>query len=274
MNKLFLLLSLSACAVISVSYADRYIEPIPYPDQEEILLEGASIIISKKNNNVLMYQTDEMIVGRRCCFYFKILNNLNKNINFHAYDLTVTDQYGNSVRVVPKCELIKSRERSTFWKGIALAACSGIASANAQNAGNINYQSNTYANSRANFNAYGPKGYVNGSANGNSNSYTSGSIYVPALAQQAQDKVNRDTARNAYNITASHNDSINRINSYYLDSTTVFSGNSYESNFQIEIPSNVDKSIEYLLFTYDMDGEEHTFCFYCGIEKKSWHQVF
>ena len=42
-------------------FGESLIQPTKYEFQEEVLIQGGSIIISDKNNSILMYQTSETL---------------------------------------------------------------------------------------------------------------------------------------------------------------------------------------------------------------------
>ena len=267
--KYFLALSFLFC---NICFAERYIQPTKYDYQEEILIQGGSVIASNKINSVLMYQTSETINNRKGNFYFILSNQTDRPINFYISNFRVTDQWGRPIRIVRKKEIIAHKKSSKKWALFASAICTGLESANAQNAGIVNYQSHTNGNFNSNFNAYGSGGWVNGSVSGYNSSTTSGTVQIEALRQQAQRRVQRNAQQRNNTIQANYDDWEYRLYNFYFDSTTILPGNAYATNFQIDVHKNIEKNLQYLLFTYDMGGEEHTFCFYCGQEKKKWYR--
>ncbi len=268
--KYLLVLSL---LVFNVCFAERYIQPTKYDYQEEILIKGGAMIASNKTNSVLMYQTSETINNRKGNFYFMLSNQTDKLINFYVSNLRVTDQWGRPIRIVRKKEIIANKKNSKNLAIVASALCTGLESMNAQNAGNVAYQSHTNGNFNSNFNVYGSGGWVNGSVSGHNSSTTSGTVQIEALRQQAQRQVRQNAQQRNNTIEANYDDWEYRLNNFYFDSTTVFPGQAYAANFQIDVHKNIEKDLQYLLFKYDIGGEEHTFCFYCGREKKKWYHL-
>jgi len=46
-------------------HADRYLEPFKFEGQEEVLINGGSVLVSNKmNSDTLMYQVSEAIVDK------------------------------------------------------------------------------------------------------------------------------------------------------------------------------------------------------------------
>jgi len=261
------------CLFFNVCSAERYIQATKYEDQEMFYLGGAPILASKKTNSVVMYQTGKTINSNRGNFYFLLSNNTELPMNFHLSNLRVTDQWGRYIRIVPKKELINDKESSKNWKLFASALCAGLQSVDASNAGNIQYQSQTNGTCSSNYNSYGSSGYNSGNIYGRHSSTTSGTVQVDALRIQAQRQVQADSQQRSSNIQQNFDDWSYNLSNFYFDTTTVFPGTEYSANFQIDINKSVEKDLQYLIFNYDLEGEKHTFCFYCGIEKKKWYRL-
>lgn len=253
-------------------FADYYIQPTKYEDQEEILVQGASIILSKKeNSSILMYQTSKTITDRIGNFYFALKNNGYEKINFYFQNLKISDQMGRHVRIIPKQEHLENKVSVKNSRLFASALCTTLASMNAQNAGKINYQSNTNTFYRSNINAYGSNGYLNGSSTGYINSSTNGTIHSEALRQQAFRQVTTDSIYRNQAIEANYETDIDNLHNFYFDSSTILPDTIYSANFQIEVPKEIEKELEYLLFTFEVENVTHTFCFYCGEKVKKWY---
>ncbi len=260
-----------SCLFVNACFAERYIKSTKYDYQNEILDKGVSIISSQKNNLVMMCQISETIADRKADFSFGISNFSDKPINFYVSNLRISDQLGRSIKCIRKKELIAENESSRSWRQFGAALCVGLQAANAQSAGDINYQSQTYGNYNSNINVIGSNEWANGSVYGSGSSTTSGTIHVEALRQQAQRQVAYDAAVIGNNINAKHDAVLFQLNNNYFDSTTIFPGTSYTADFRIEIPKNIAKELQYVMFTYDLGEERHTFCFYCGRVKKKWY---
>jgi hypothetical protein len=271
MLKFIFIILLSNYALCSYCFAERYIVPTKYDYQEEVLIQGASIIVSKKHNTVSMYQTSETIIDNKANFYFSVSNHTNKSINLFFSSLKITDQSGRQIKVVHKNELISNKKSKKNWEIFASALCCGLDSMNAQNAGRIDYQSHTNSNFNSNFNAHGSNGWVAGSVNGYSSSTTHGTIHCEALRQQALAQAQQNASYRNNLIEGSYASWEYGLNNFYFDSTTVFSDLTYSTNFQIEIPSDVEKELQYMMFSFEIENETHTFCFYCGEEVKKWY---
>lgn len=251
-------------------FSERFIQPTKYDYQNEILINGGSVIQSEKRNSVVMFQTSPTIKGNRANFYFSFENRTFQPINLYTYNLRVTDQWGRQIRVIPKQELLADKNSQRNWTLFASAICAGMDSYNAQNAGTVHYNSCTHSNSSSYFHTHGSNGCTNGNVYTAGTSVTHGTIHSEALRQQALRQADQDAiARNVY-ISSVYNEWDFKLNNYYFDSNTVFPSTTYGANFQIDVPNWIEKDIQYLLFTLDVGCEKHTFCFYCGNEK-NWH---
>lgn len=262
--KLSFIVALLFC---NAAFAERYIQPTKYNDQEEVLVQGGTITISHKNNAVAMFQTSETLKGRRGNFHFVLTNNTDRPINFYFENLRVTDQWGRPVRVVPKQELISDRKSKRNWESFGSALITGMDTINAQSAGDVSYRSHTSGNSYSRINTHGSRGWSNTAIAGHSSSTTTGTMHVEAYRQQALRQAGQDAAIRDHAIDSKFEESKYRLNNFYFDSNTIFPGSEYAANFQIQVDKNVERDLQYLLFTYDMGGEKHTFCYYCGYEK-------
>ena len=265
----FMILSFLLCNVCD---AERYIQPTKYENQEEYFIKGGSVIASNKTNSVLMYKTSNTIKNRKANFYFVLSNKTDKPVNFYVSNLRVNDQWGRPVRIVSRREQIANKKSSKNWALLASTMRARLDSMNAQNAGNVSYQSQTYEDFNSNFNAYDSEGWANGSVYGQHPSVTTGTVQVEALRQQAQRQVQKDAQHRNNAIQGTYKDWEYRLNNFYIETTTVFPEQSYAANFQIDVHKDIEKDLQYLLFTYDIGGEEHTFCFYCGREMKKWYR--
>lgn len=260
-------------------FAGLSIIPTKNIDQEEILQQGASILISKKQHSVLMYQTCGSIEKRAANFFFAIRNNSDKLINIYFDNLSVTDQFGRQVNVISKHKLISREATKKGWRKFGSALSTSMAYANANNAGKINYQSRTntsyneHSNTiyKGNYNTFGNNNYINGSFSGRSQSTTLGSVQtsttgtvqVEALRQQAIREATLDAQCRDALIQANYDFNVESLQNFYFDSTTIFPEQVYGANFQIQIDKSIEKELQYLLFTFSFEGEEHTFCFRC-----------
>lgn len=260
---LFLSLMLS-----NICFSEKYIYPTKYEYQDEILIQGASVLLSKKTNSVLMFQTCASIHNRKANFYFEIINNTEKNINFYFSNLKVTDQCGRELIVVDKSQLIANKRREKNWKVLGSALCTGAEAMEAQKAGTINYQTSSNETYYSKFNVHGSNGCAHGSSVGVNSSITTGTFHCEALRQQALRQVDINSQYRSDAIQAEYHNHKQNLNNFYFDSNTLFPGKLYAANFQIDIPKNLEKSLQHLIFTYEVGGESHSFCFYCEDGKK------
>ncbi len=267
----FKYISLILVMAFSICHAERFIIPTKYPDQQEVLMQGASMLVSDKDNSVLMYQTSETIKNNHANFYFIISNKSDYPINMHFHKLKVTDQWGRPVKVISKRAQIAKKKNAKKWHMIGSALSTGVDIINAQNAGHIHYQTHTYDHTNTNYNHNSPHFWANGSVCQSGQSVTQGTVHCEALRQQALRQAELDGCHREMAIRNHYDSWIYGLNNYYFDSNTIFPGNRYAANFQIELSSKVENDLQYLLFTYDLEGEQHTFCFYCGKEKKKWY---
>lgn len=261
-------------ALCNCCYAERYIKPLRNNDQEEILIQGASVIVSNKINNILMYQTCETIINNKGNFYFSTSNRTGRPINLYFSNLKVTDQFGRSVKVVHKNEILSKKRTEKNWQNFASCLSVGLESMKANEAGKIDYRSQTHNNFNSNFRATSSGEWATGSINGYSTSTTQGTIQCEALRRQALRQVEEDAVYRNNLIQATYDDWEYKISNYYFDSTTVFPDITYMANFQIELPSYIEKDLQYLFFNFEIDHEIHTFCFYCGEEVKKWYHLW
>lgn len=133
-------------------------------------------------------------------------------------------------------------------------------------------QSNTNGNFYSNARMSGSNGWANGSVSGNYQSTTNATIYSDELRQQAQRRVAQDANYRDAEIKTEYQNWEYGLNNFYFDSTTIFPGSFYSANFQIEVPKEIEKDLQYLLFTYKVGNEKHTFSFYCSEVKKKWYR--
>lgn len=257
--------------IFTDSYAERYIVPTKYENQEEALIQGSPIIISKKINQVLMYQTCETIDANRANFFFSIKNDTDQPIHFYCSNLRVTDQDGREVKVINKADLLAAKKSQRNWKAFGSAMTALNDSLKAQKAGTMNYQTTTNSCAHSNFNSYGSKGWQAGSANAYSSSTTYGTVHCEALRQQALRQAQIDSDLRNHAIQSNYAKSTEDIHNFYFDSNTIFPTTIYSANVQIEVPKKIEKELQYLLFTFDLGTETHTFSFFCGEKVKKWY---
>ncbi|CCB87426.1 putative uncharacterized protein [Parachlamydia acanthamoebae UV-7] len=253
-------------------FADRYIIPTTYDSQDEVLIQGALATISNKKNSLLMYQTCEKIVCNKANFYFSFSNLTDHPIHLYFSNLKVTDQLGRPIKVMHKKELIDNKKSEKNWKIFASAIYAGIQTANAENAGRIDYVSKTKKHSKTHFDVCDSRKRIHGTVKESNKSVTKGTIHCEALRQQALRRVDEDSEKRDSLIQDNYKAWEYGLNHFYFDSTTVFPDTIYASNFQIEVPKQIEKELEYLIFTFETEGENHSFCFYCGdAVKKCYH---
>lgn len=265
--KLFCIFFILAC---NACYAERFIIPTKYDYQEEILVNGGSMLVSDKSNSVLMYQISETVKNRCANFYFVITNKSEKPINFYHCNLRVTDQWGRPVRVISKKSQLARKRKAFNWQMLGAALCASSDIANAQQAGTIHYQAHTHEHYNTNYNLYGSQGRSHGHVAECGDTYTHGTFHCEALRQQAVRQAEIDSCYREAAIGAAYQGWVYGLNNYYFDSNTLFPNQPYGANFQIEVPDEIERNLQYLVFTYDLGGEEHSFCFYTGFEKKHW----
>lgn len=246
------------------AFSENYIQPIKYCHQEEILINGGSVVVSNKINSVQMYQTSKTIKNGLANFHFIVINKTNNPINFYFSSLQVMDQCGRPLKVASKKELIENKKCLKKWSLFGSMLSSGAKMVNAQNAGKVYYKSN----SNSSFNSHS-HGLINSSVSEYASSTTTGAMEIEAFRQQAERQVLLDARHQDSSIEANYADFKYALNNFYFDSTTVFPGTAYAANFQIEIDRKIEKELQYVFFTYQLGGEEHTFCFFCGEKKRS-----
>ena len=258
-KKMFLCLALFSASAFC--YGEHYIVPTKYDDQEEILDHGGVILNSSKINDVLMYQTQETIKRNRANFFFSISNFSGQKINLYTQNVRVTDQFGRPIRIVPKRELIKNKRRDTNWQLFTSGMVGCLESGEADQAGKTTYERNTRTTALT---RYHTRGRINESVDTNVCSTTYGSVHNEAERQRAlraarQDAFNRDQA-----ILRRQACFEEGMQSNYFDAETIYPGEGFSANLQIEIPKEILKDLEFILFHFDLEEEQHTFAFYAG----------
>lgn len=246
-----------------VCFANHYIQPTKGEGQEEILVQGASVLASNKQNSVLMYQTSEKLTKGKANFYFILENHSESPINFYFQNLQVTDQWGRPIQVVHRQKHLENKNSEKNWKLFASAVNTVVDSAEADKAGTVNYKSQTDSYSSTNVNVIGSDGWRRGQIFSGGHSSTRGKVECEALRRQAQREVWSDAQNRDHSIQTSYKRWEHGLSNYYFDSNTVFPNSSYAANFQIAVPKSLEKELEYLFFTYDVNGETHTFVYYC-----------
>lgn len=267
-----LYLVLSSILICNVCYGDRYIQPKKFSHQEEILVNGGTILASDKENSVLMYKTSQTMKKGRGNFYFVLINNSGDPINFYFSNLIVTDQWGRPIRVVHKNELIADKKSTRNVKLFLTALTAGLETINASKAAEVSYASHTNTRYRTNVHSCGSDGWYNSLSSESCVSTTHGTMYCEAFRQQAIRQAERDALERSHSAHAVFNAWDYGLKNYYFDSNTVHPNSQYGANFQIEVPREIEADLEYLLFTYDLDGETHTFRYYCWNDMKNGHR--
>jgi len=253
------------CAVCfsSLCFSEKYIQPLKYPGQNEILINGGAVIESNKVNSITMFQTCEKFNYRKGNFHFVVMNRTDHPINLYWHNLRVTDQFGRPIPIVPKQDLIANKRRDKNWDMFF----SGVKTCNdldrARDAGRVDTYSHTSEHYGHHKHKAGSHGWKNKSEHGYNESTTTSSTYVGALSYQAEQEALREAAAREHAIEGNYQDWKHDISNFYFASTTLFPGQPYATNIQVDIPKAIEKDLQFLLFTFDMDGEEHTFCFHC-----------
>lgn len=251
-------------SVFNVCFAGKNVYPVKDHGQEEFYVQGGTVLVSEKKHQVAMFPTNEKVCGHKCNFYFTILNRTEQPVNFLVGDLTVRDQFGRLLKVVSKHEQLDKKRSQKNCALFLSALNAGLQSYNAQQAGTVHYQSSTYGSGCSSYNSYNSNGsWTQGSIYGHGSSHTSGTMHIEGLRQQAQRQVAFDAQVRDNAIKTEYDYFEHGYSNYYLDTNTIFPGVAYGANFQIEVPRDIEKDLTHLFFTFDVDGEEHTFCFYC-----------
>lgn len=245
-------------------FADHCIQPLKYPDQKEVLVQGGVILISEKTNCASIYQTCEEIENRKANFYFEVLNKGEHPINLYFQDLRVTDQAGRPIRIIPKQELIANKKSQANWRLFTSTLCEGIDTINAEEAGRVDYYAHSTTHHRARRSVFGSEGWAQGSVSASTTSTTHGVVYSEALRRQAVREAQEDAHIRNTAILGECAAWESNLRQYYFDSSTIAPNDLYGANIQIDIPRQVEKELEYLVFTVYVGEESHSFCFYCA----------
>ncbi|CDR33408.1 hypothetical protein [Criblamydia sequanensis] len=264
MKNIFLILVTTF--VINSCFADRYIQPLKYEDQNEILVQGGVVLQSKKVNTVAMYQTSYTLQNRKGNFYFSILNETGSPINFYFTDLKVTDQNGRPVKVLHKNELISNKRSDRDWNRFMAALDAANKKQEADKAGTTHVYSKTTDQHHSNFGLNSSQGWAHGYANEQNESVTTTTIQNAAIRQQALKEAEIEAYHNNLAIEDTFQKWVAGLSNHYFDSSTIFPGQVYESNFQIEVPKRVERDLKFLIFYFKVGEEVHPFCYYLGQE--------
>ena len=178
------------CGSVNCFASEYKITPMKMEMQNELLIQGNTLLVSGQHNPVILCQTEKTVKDDFGTFYVACANNESYPINLYFQNLTVTDQLGRPIRVVPKEELISKKKTKTYWKQFASALCNGLESCNAQKAGDITFQSNSRENFYFNKRSVGTSGWVNSNGNIYGSTSTNGTIHCEALKRQAMNEVN------------------------------------------------------------------------------------
>lgn len=258
------LFSLLLLSTPFLGFADHCIYPAKYPDQKEVLVQGGIILISEKTNSASIYQTCEAIENRKANFYFEIFNKEERPINFYFQDLQVTDQNGRPIRIVPKQELIANKQSQANWKLFASTLCEGIDTLNAEEAGRIDYYSHSSTRHRSQRSVFGSEGWAQSNTHAATTTTTHGVVYSEALRRQAIREAQEDAHIRNTVILGDAAAWETNLRQNYFDSSTIAPDSIYGANIQIDIPRQIEKELEYLVFTVNVGEEAHSFCFYCS----------
>lgn len=243
-------------------YGESSIHPTKYYDLEKIYLMGEPIFLSKKNNSVLMYQTGKKIKYHKANFYFALFNQSEKPINFLFTNLKVTDQKGRPVKVLHKNAIIEGKRKRKSLELLCSAIIAGLDDFNVSQAGRVNAFSEANTSYFSNTSSYTSQGYMRNESSTYMTTNTTTTFYSDALQRQAERQVQIDYQNRVVAINRGFESFCYGMHRYYFDSHTVFPGRLYAANFQIYISKEMEEELEYLFFTYEVDGEEHCFCYY------------
>ena len=232
--------------------AKHYICPAAYEDQEEILINGGVALFSEKEHSILMYQTSDRLFKRKANFYFSIANRSCDPIHLHFSNLRVTDQNGRFVCVISRGRQLARKKREAGGKLFASFLLTTLDAACAADAGRVHYCETTHSKYRSSY------GTVTGVT------HTHGTVYSPGLQNLAFRNVALDAHLRNCSIADCYNSWEDAIHDSYFESNTVFPDTIYGANLQIEVPRHIERDLEYLIFHFDVDDEEHDFCFWCG----------
>jgi hypothetical protein len=220
-----------------------------------------------------MYKVSPKVIGNCANLYFSVENRGAIPVNLYFSDVVVTDQDGRFVRILPKEELIDNKRSQASWSHFGTSFRYLLDSVEADEAGRTDHYSTTHDHYVHNTKKSGPKGKKERVETGCDRSTTYGVSYSQYERQMAQRQVEFDRQARHCNIDHQLADWEYGLNNFYFDSNTIFPGKEYGANFQIAIPPFVEDHIQYLVFHFNVGGEEHTFNFYCGYkEKKRWYQ--
>src|ERR1700722_1167717 len=259
----FLLFSITLTLLNINCFPIQRIIPLKYPDQKEILSQGEVILFSQKQNHLIICSKDGVIKKGRGTIFFALQNTSFNPLNLYFHNINISDQYGRKIYIIPKKVLLSEEQTKANWKIFASALATACETVGAQDAGTINYRTNTYSDYSINTRTTGYNGGYNLNGNISGSTFTSGSIHCEALRQQAMDRVNVNSYLRLNQIDQELTETTIGMNNFYFDSNTLFSGDVYETRFQFEIPRKIEKELRNIFISFDLGNERHTFCFRC-----------
>ncbi len=241
------------------SFADAYtmyLLPSKQPGTEIVFRKGEPYLRSKKNVQITVAQLDHVLRKDRASFSFSMMNTTGNPITMMPHNLRVTDQYGRRIRVVSKSELVRNAENRAWWKRAVSGALLVLDHVNAEE--NAKSRSRLKAvETQTEMRPCGETTFSHRVIEAKEDSYDR---YAAWRGHQA---ANDDAARREALISREQRRKTVGYLDYYLDANTIFPGETYAANFQIALPPQIKRQLDVLLISFDVAGEEHTFCFSC-----------
>jgi hypothetical protein len=256
---LFIVLPLQAFCI------DRFMVPFKIENQQEIYIQGGLALQSEKTNTVLFYQTTELLQDGKGNFYFVISNQTPNYINFFPHNVRVTDQFGRPIRIVPIQEHLDRIRTTANWKTVFAVVGGGLQLFNAQSAGRIDYSRAVHHNSFGQSHSFNRRtGHTYNDYRHHQDTYEHGTIHCEALRRAAEREALLEMSISNCAIKDEFQMRKARYENFYLSSNTIFPRAVYSANFQIDVPKYIQLDLQHLYFHFDVQGQTHTFCIYCG----------
>jgi len=259
------------CVMLFISgacFGDRQLQLAKYDGQEELYEKGGLMLFSSKQNDILFYQTSSTLKYNKANFYFSFTNCGDKPVNINENSLTVTDQFGRRIRVVPKSELVKTKQKAHSWAMFSANLSELANTMEASKAGDTTVHTHAHGQAVTDSAKY-KRGKLKTSEHTNTTYTDCSSTYIRSEAerQRALTETRQEAALRRLAINNEMNQFENKMDDNYFAAQTVYPEEAFSANLQIDVPKEIEKDLQYIYFYFNVDGEQHIFAVYAGCKK-------